>query len=122
MIIKLNFQLGVLSMQIDQENALSPEDLVFLDRAIPDALAYYYFLNLPVSQLLTDVIKIYKYKKAFILDLLPMVQDYARMEDEKEQKRIHQLLIEVYSSLQIPVVHVPILAAEKRVEYILSNL
>lgn len=119
---QLNFQLGVLSMQIDQENALSPEDLVFLDRAIPDALAYYYFLNLPVSQLLTDVIKIYKYKKAFILDLLPMVQDYARMEDEKEQKRIHQLLIEVYSSLNVPVIQVPILAPRDRVEYILSQL
>src|SRR3989344_4873456 len=40
------FQLGVLDMQIEQENEIAPEVQVFLDRAIPDALAYYRFLNL----------------------------------------------------------------------------
>src|ERR1035437_2236108 len=33
-----DFQLAVLQMQIEQEKELSPEDIVFLDRAIPDAL------------------------------------------------------------------------------------
>jgi predicted ATPase len=41
------FQLGVLSMLVEQEKRLSPDDVVFLDRAIPDALAYYRFLHLP---------------------------------------------------------------------------
>src|SRR5687768_12386366 len=40
------FQLGVLEMQIAEERVLSPKDIIFLDRAIPDALAYYRFLNL----------------------------------------------------------------------------
>jgi predicted ATPase len=32
------FQLGVLDMQIEQESEISPNVLVFLDRAIPDVL------------------------------------------------------------------------------------
>ncbi|HUF02740.1 MAG TPA: AAA family ATPase [Aridibacter sp.] len=40
------FQLGVLEMQIVQEASLSPDAVVFLDRAIPDGVAYYRFLDL----------------------------------------------------------------------------
>ncbi|MFC0775016.1 AAA family ATPase [Terrimonas alba] len=116
------FQMGVLEMQIEQEASLSPDDIVFLDRAIPDALAYYYFLNLPPNQKLIDAINIYRYKKIFILDFLPLVRDYARREDEKAQKKIHELLIEVYTSLNVPVLHVPILPPDERVDYILENL
>lgn len=116
------FQMGILEMQIEQEASLSPDDIVFLDRAIPDALAYYYFLNLPLNQKLTDAMNLYRYKKVFVLDVLPLVQDYARREDEKAQKKIHELLINVYTSLGIPVLHVPILPPEERVDYILGNL
>jgi hypothetical protein len=34
---------------------------------------------------------IYRYKKVFVLDCLPIVQDYARIEDQKAQKKIHDL-------------------------------
>jgi len=44
------FQAGILDMQIEQEASLSPDDVVFLDRAIPDALAYYRFLDLPEDE------------------------------------------------------------------------
>ena len=36
-----------LRMQIAQENKISHDDVIFLDRAIPNALAYYRFMNLP---------------------------------------------------------------------------
>ena len=117
-----DFQMHVLEMQIAQEAALSPDELVFLDRAIPDALAYYRFLNLPVSQKLMDALEKVNYKKVFVLDILPLVQDYARREDEAAQKKIHQLLIEVYESLGLPVVHVPVLPQEERVQFILAHL
>ena len=116
------FQMGVLDMQIEQEENLAPNDMVFLDRALPDALAYYYFLELPLNRKLTDALKIYSYKKVFILDILPLVQDYARIEDGKAQKKIHDLLIRVYSSLNVPIVRVPVLSPEKRTDYILNNL
>ena len=115
------FQMRILDMQIEQEAMLQPQELVFLDRAIPDALAYYRFLNLPISQKVVDALNIYRYKKIFILDRLPIVQDYARIEDEKAQKKIHELIIEVYANLNLPIVHVPILPPEDRVDYILHH-
>jgi predicted ATPase len=116
------FQLGVLDMQIEQENEISPEVLVFLDRAIPDALAYYRFLNLKVDEKLTEALKTVSYKKVFILDCLPMVNDYARNENVEAQKKIHALITEVYESLPFPVIHVPILPEEERIDFILKNL
>jgi predicted ATPase len=116
------FQLGVLEMQIEQEKELSPAELVFLDRAIPDALAYYRFLHLPEDKRLWEALGTASYKKVFILDCLPLVQDYARREDEVAQKMIHTLLTEVYGALSFPVVHVPVMPVSERVDFILKNL
>lgn len=116
------FQEGVLEMQLEQEASLSPDEFIFLDRAIPDAMAYYRFLHLtPSEKLLTAMNKV-NYKKIFILDYLPLVQDYARHEDAAAQKRIHELLSEVYHSLPFPIIHVPVLPVEQRVDLILKNL
>lgn len=116
------FQLGVLEMQIEQEKEISPDELVFLDRAIPDALAYYRFLNLVEDERLWEAMNTVYYKKIFILECLPLVNDYARREDEAAQKKIHQTLIEVYESLPFPVVCVPVLPVEERVDFILKKL
>ena len=119
---QIEFQLGVIEMQIEQENALEPNDVVFLDRAIPDSLAYSRFLNLPPDKILLEALTKVVYKKVFILDRLPLIRDYARTEDEAAQKQIHELLTEVYESLPFPVVHVPVLPPNDRVDYILKNI
>jgi len=119
---QIEFQTGVLDMQIEEEASLSPDDMVFLDRALPDTLAYYRFLNLPVDKRLKDALKEVAYKRIFILDFLPLVNDYARSEDEVAQKKIHSLLIEVYESLPFSVVYVPVLLPEERVDFILKNI
>ena len=51
-----------------------------------------------------------------------MVKDYARTEDEAAQKKIHALLVEVYESLAFPIVQVPLLPPEERVDFILKNI
>lgn len=119
---KRKFQLGVLDMQIEQEASIKPEDMVFLDRAIPDALAYYRFLKLEVDDTLTKAIQNVHYKKIFILDRLPLINDYARLENEKDQIKIHRLITEVYKSLGFPIVFVPVLPPNDRVEFILNNM
>ena len=116
------FQLGVLDMQIEQENEIAPEVQVFLDRAIPDALAYYRFLNLSADEKLIEALRTVSYKKVFIMDYLPLKNDYARNENAEAQKKIHELITEVYESLPFPVVHVPVLPAEERVDFILKNI
>ena len=115
------FQSGILDMQIEQEKIISPLDVIFLDRAIPDALAYYRFLNIKEDNKLIEALRKVFYKKIFILDVLPFVQDYARREDVTAQIKIHSLLTEIYKSLPFPVIHVPVLDAEERVDFILNN-
>lgn len=56
------------------------------------------------------------------MDYLPLVNDYARNENSEAQKKIHSLITEVYEALPFPVVHVPVLPANERVDYILNNL
>lgn len=119
---QMEFQSGVLDMQIEQEAALLPDDIVFLDRAVPDAYAYYRFLGLQIDNKIITAMKRVSYKKVFILSLLPLVNDYARREDEKQQKRIHNIIIDVYESLPFPVIHIPALPPTERVEFILANL
>jgi len=119
---QITFQTGVLDMQIAQEAYLLPEEIVFLDRALPDSLAYYRFLDLPVDDRLAKVLEGVAYKKIFILDFLPLVNDYARLEDGEAQRKIHSLITTVYESLPFPVVYVPVLPPEERVDFILKNL
>ena len=116
------FQKGVFAMQIEQEAALDPRETVFLDRALPDAIAYYRFLDLEPDDTLLKAVRAASYKKVFLLDLLPLAIDYARTEDVSAQQRIHGLLEQVYSELGHPVERVPAFPALERVDHILARL
>lgn len=56
------------------------------------------------------------------MDSLPLKNDKARTENVEAQKKIHALITAVYESLPFPVVHVPVLTAEERADFILKNL
>ena len=119
---QLEFQLAVLAMQLKDERALKPKDIVFLDRALPDALAYCRFLKLRVGKKIRHALRGVSYKKAFILDPLPLKGDYARTETPDDQRVIHDLIVNAYFELGIPVVRVPVMPQEKRVDFVLANL
>ncbi|HEX6954200.1 MAG TPA: ATP-binding protein [Agromyces sp.] len=119
---QVEFQRNVLALQLAQEAALDPDELVFLDRAVPDSLAYYRFLGIEPDPGLLEAIVRAPYRKVFVMDLLPLAPDYARTEDAPAQRRIHELLLEVYESLPIPVERVPVLPPEERVDHILARL
>lgn len=112
----------MLALQLAQEAALDPDELVFLDRAVPDSLAYYRFLGIEPDPALLGAMERAPYRKVFVMDLLPLAPDYARTEDVPAQRRIHELLLEVYESLPIPVERVPVLPPEERVDHILARL
>lgn len=117
---KIKFQHGVLQMQIDEENSLDPNQLVFLDRAIPDAEAYYNFLNIEYDELLNNSVDKYQYRNVFILDRLPLINDYARIESLDDQIKIHRLITRIYENGPSPVIYVPVLSPKERLEFILN--
>jgi predicted ATPase len=116
------FQLAILKMQMEAESKLDPQDVVFLDRAIPDGYAYYRYMNIPEATEMTEALKSVSYKKVFMLDCLPIVQDDFRKEDEEAQKKIQAELIAAYKALPFPIVYVPVMEPYERVEFILNNL
>jgi predicted ATPase len=116
------FQLEILNLQIREESTLDVNKIAFLDRALPDAMAYYEFLGLKYDDRLIAMCKKFCYQKVFVLDRLPLINDYARLEDEQEQIRIHNLIIEVYNHFPCPVIQVPVLPPDQRVDFILQHL
>jgi predicted ATPase len=116
------FQKGVVMMQIEQEQVLDPDELYFLDRALPDSLAYCRYLGIEPDPELLAALGTASYRKVFVLDLLPLAGDYARTEDAAAQLRIHATLIEVYEDLGFVVETVPVLSVEQRVDLILSRV
>lgn len=119
---QLAFQRGILDMQVEEERALDPEARVFLDRALPDALAYYRFLDLAPDAEYLSLLQPDVYRAVFVLDLLPLAADYARTEDRAAQIEIHGLLTDVYVELGYRPCAVPPLPAEERVDFILAAL
>lgn len=115
------FQRAVVDMQIEQERSLDPSRTVFLDRALPDSLAYYRFLDLEPEPALLRAVASARYATVFLLDLLPLATDYARTEDTAAQRRIHDLIGQVYRERQFDVVTVPALPREARVDFILER-
>jgi len=116
------FQRGVLEMQLEHESNVPPEQLTFFDRGIPDTLAYSRFHGLPPDAYIAEAVAHCAYHQVFMLDLLPLVGDYARTEDTAAQTEIQQLLLEVYTSLPFPLVQVPVLPPDERVEFVLAHL
>ncbi len=60
---RLEFQHGVLAMQLEQEASLDPDETIFLDRAIPDSLAYYRFFDIEPDGQLLDALRHVSYRR-----------------------------------------------------------
>lgn len=117
------FQDRVLQMKIGLEEQISPEQLTFFDRGIPDNIAYLKISGGDITPALQASQK-RKYRAVFLFDQVPFKQDYARTEDEKEanKNKIGQLLYEVYADLGYDVFRVPLMSVEDRAEFVLKEL
>ncbi|BAU98586.1 AAA family ATPase [Aurantimicrobium minutum] len=116
------FQEEILRRQIEHEQSLNPEETSFLDRGIPDGLGYERILKLKPNPELSAQAARARYRKVFILDPLPVKLDWNRHEDAQTQRAIHDSIEDVYRELGHHILEVPVLPAEKRVDFILEHL
>ncbi|OGY24333.1 MAG: hypothetical protein A2172_00515 [Candidatus Woykebacteria bacterium RBG_13_40_15] len=114
------FQRKVLAMKVDVEEKIPPGQITFFDRGIPDSLAYYRLSNMDEAEVVNASKR--KYKGVFFLDSLPYEKDYARIEDEKTAKKLHQLLYTAYTRFGYKVIKVPVMPIDKRAKFILSKI
>lgn len=116
------FQRKILDLKIYYERKLNPKKITFLDRAIPDSIAYYELVGLPKDKYLKKMVKKSFYRKIFIFEKLEFDKDHARTESKKEIEKLERLLEKAYKDLAFSIIKVPKMSIAKRVKFILDNL
>ncbi len=114
------FQKMVFELKLQVEKLLPKDKPVFLDRGLPDSIAYAQVCGLN-PKIFNDPLP-NRYRKIFFLEEVSFEQDYARVEDEQTRKKIGPLLLKAYQDLNYEVIHVPALVVEKRVLFILDRI
>jgi predicted ATPase len=113
---------GIKDMQLEVERGLRAIDCYFLDRALPDSLAFFRFAGLNPNEILAECFH-HCYASVFILDPLPFQLDDQRVE---EFATIAGFLNEWhtldYSALGYNVVRVPVLPPDERLAFVLERL
>lgn len=114
-------QQAILDVKTAREAELDPAEVVFLDRGLPDSMAYFRLAGLDVEAAVQASRK-YRYDAVFLFDRLPVVQDGVRVEDEAVAAHIDEMLMQDYKALGYDPVRVPVMPVEKRADFILNFL
>jgi O-acetyl-ADP-ribose deacetylase (regulator of RNase III)/predicted ATPase len=115
------FQNLVLNTKIAVEAGLPKDEVIVLDRAIPDSIAYFAIAGLNPEEAVAKSPR-NRYKKVFLLDRLPYLTDPARTEDQSEAASLDQSLEAGYSALGYEVIRIPVMPVEERLRRIIQEL
>jgi predicted ATPase len=111
----------IMDLQLRTEQRLRATDLLFLDRALPGCLPFYRHFGLDVNKVLAECFH-HRYASIFILDLLPLELDGARIQGEAHTVLLDEALVYHYGALGYDVVRVPVLPPEERLRFVLERL
>ena len=107
------------------ENAsLENHDTVFIDRGLPDVLAYLNYLDQEYPQEYEDFCIKYKYNQVFVLPPWEeiYVSDQARYEDFEQSQKIHTHIVATYQKWGYHPIEVPKDTAQNRIDFILKKI
>lgn len=104
------------------ERGLQATDVVFLDRALPDYLAWWRVHGLNPNELLVECFH-HRYASVFMLDPLPFQPDDQRVEEIAPIARfVDEWHTRDYSALGYRIVRVPVLSIQERLAFVLERL
>lgn len=115
------FQLRVTELKRQIEKELPCYETIFLDRAMPDSIAYYQLCGLNWQGLRSNCLRGF-YQKVFLMEPLEFRADYARVESMESAMRLNELLRSAYENLGYKVVTVPTASVEDRTRFILNHM
>ncbi len=106
------------------KKAEAHNDLVFLDRGIPDVVAYMDFIGNSYPQKFINACKEYKYHHVFYFPPWEeiYVSDNERYETFEEALKIDYFLKKTYSDYGYQLIEIPKDSIEKRIKFIETNL
>ena len=116
----LAFERHILLQKVRVENSLPASSLIFLDRAVPDSIAYFQLENLPIAEPLFFSGCV-RYAKVFLFERLRFEPDSVRAENSTLATRIETLLAAAYQRLGYAIARVPVSTIELRIERILRQ-
>jgi predicted ATPase len=98
--------------------------VVFLDRGIPDVLAYMHYIGDAYPAFFDQACKDHKYSSVFVLPPWQniYVSDGERYENYEQAVLIHDHLMETYQKYGYSIIEVPKDTVENRMEFILNQL
>ena len=105
--------------------ACHPGEICFYDRALPDSLAFFRFMNRRPPDFLVKAIANHPYyQQVFITPPWESLckKDPVRRESFNEAVEIHQLIVQVYKELKYELVEVPLTGTGERTKYLLSRI
>jgi len=114
-------QQDILRIKRAREAALDPAQQVFMDRGMPDSIAYFRLAGMKPDAAFTAC-RMYRYEAVFIFDRLPLVKDGVRAEDEAVAQKIDGMLRADYAALGYTPVSVPVVPVAARTDMILQHL
>jgi predicted ATPase len=114
-------QHGIVDMHLRIEGELRATDVAFLDRAVPDCLAWWRVYGLNPNEFLIECFR-HRYASVFVLDPLPIRPDGFRPEDEAVAAFLDEWIARDYRSLGYEVVRVPVLSIQERLAFVLERL
>lgn len=116
------FQREILRRRLQVE-AVEVNGPLFLDRGIPDGIAYYQFDALMPPQNLIHAARLAQYAGVFLLEPLDTyTTDAARHHSQEDALRLHHLIRGAYATLDYAVEPVPAMPVREREEYILRHI
>ena len=118
---RVAFTNQVYDLWLKLNRQLRVTEVTFLDRGLPDALAFYRFAGLNPNEILPDCFQ-YRYASVFLLNRLPYQRDGVRAGDDATAAYFESWTISDYSALGYNVVRVPVLSPEERLSFILERL
>lgn len=116
---ELAFETEIMRRKIRLEAALDPDRVAFLDRAVPDSIAYFIAAGLDAAPCAGPSRRV-RYAGVFLLERLALEKDPVRIEDDRDAARLEALLDEAYRRLGYTPVRVPVRPVQRRTDRILA--
>lgn len=115
------FERRILLEKVALETALPRDQLTFMDRAVPDSVAYFRFEGLDPAEPLRHS-RTVRYETVFLLARLEFEPDAVRSEDAQGAARLEAMLAEGYRALGYDLIKVPVMGIDERIGFILGHV
>jgi len=114
------FEGHIFRTKIAIEAQLPAHEGLFLDRALPDSIAYYRLEGLDPAEPMLHSRRV-RYRAVFLFERMGLVKDAVRSEDTETAVRIEGLIEEAYRELGYSMVRVPVLPIPERTDFVLRH-